>query len=137
MRTRTFPRHLASIASSGLLVAIAWVALSTVPAAVATTAPGQVYVVTVSLSDQGMVLPIEKNRHGRTVVYQRGASVRYNVINQGTKPYAFLIGTQKTRVIPPGHQTSIEVHWSTRGKYRWERLYHGKPIGQIGLIRVN
>jgi hypothetical protein len=120
-----------------LLATIVAVALSTGPTAVATTAPGQLYIVTVTLSDEGMVIPIEKNRHGRTIVYQRGSVLRYHVLNQGTKPYAFLIGTQKTRVIPPGHQTSIEVQWSTRGTYRWERLYHGKPIGQIGLIRVN
>ena len=120
-----------------LVAALAAIASgASVPGAVATTAPGQVYTVTVYLTDQGMELPIESNRYGRTIVYKRGAVLNYHVVNQGTKPYAFLVGKKRTPALAPGHQTTIQVQWTTRGSYRWERLFKGKPIGQTGIVRV-
>jgi len=105
-------------------------------AAVATTAPGQVYVVNVTLTDKGISLPAEKNRHGRTLIYQRGGAVQYRVVNRGTKPYVFFIGEQETPVIAPGHTATIQVQWYTRGNYSYERLYHGKPVAPIGAVHV-
>ena len=141
---KTHPRvassrlHRSSTALLGLLVAItATVATGAGSAAVVTTAPGQVYLVAVSLTNQGISLRHEKNLHGHTLVYQRGGAVQYDVVNRGTKPYVFLIGEQQTRVIPPGRTATMEVTWYNRGSFSYKQLYHGKPVGPVGAVQVS
>ena len=106
-------------------------------AAVQTTAPGQTYIIKITLTNTAIVIPRDKFSKGQTgPTYPRGGSVQYDVVNKGSHPYAIRIGSRSTGVIAPGHKTFIQLHWTYRGRYLYETLYQGKPLGPKGYITI-
>jgi hypothetical protein len=113
------------------------VAGSSASAAVATTAPGQVYIVKTTLTNTAIVIPPDKFSKGlKYPRYPRGAAIQYKVTNKGTRPYSFEIWAGKTGVIAPGHTDTVLVNWNYRGNYTYETLYRGKPAGPHGHVTI-
>ncbi len=105
--------------------------------AVKTTAPGQTYVIKLTLTNKAIVIPKDKYSKGQSgPTYPRGGSVQYDIFNKGSHPYAIKIGSRTTPVITPGHSTFIQLHWTYRGRYLYETLYQGKPLGPKGYITI-
>src|ERR1700688_223583 len=92
---------------SMLAVSVALVAAIAVPAAVharpQTTTPGVIYVIKTPVDDKGIHIPKDKFTRNGVSRYPRGALIRYEFINKGTKPYAVRIWATETVVIRPGH----------------------------------
>jgi hypothetical protein len=125
---------------------LAWAALSAVlaggfaqsaTAAVKTTIPGVVYVVPMTVTDKKVTVPRDKFSKGLTYSrYPRGAVIRYKVINKGTRPYSVKIWDATTTVIRPGDFDTILLNWNYRGNYTYATLFHGKPIGPHGRVKI-
>jgi hypothetical protein len=63
-------------------------------------------------------------------------TIRYTVVNHGTRPYAFEIWKATTRLILPDHEVRLRVNWDYRGSFVFRSLYRGRPVGPHGIIRV-
>jgi hypothetical protein len=117
--------------------AVLAVAAETAGAATKTTTPGQVYVVTMTLTNTAIVIPPDRFSKGlKYPRYPRGAAIQYKVINKGTRPYSEEIWAGKTTVIRPGHSDTILVNWNYRGVYPYKTLYKGKPAGPHGMVTI-
>jgi hypothetical protein len=102
----------------------------------ATTTPGVIYVLKVPVDDKGIHIPKDKFTRNGITRYPRGAEIRYEFTNKGTKPYAVFMWAADTLVMKPrGHQT-IFVNWQYRGTYHYYRLLHGKRIAPVGTIII-
>jgi hypothetical protein len=106
-------------------------------AAAQTTAPGQTYVVPLTLTNTAIIIPKDRYSKGYAYPrYPRGGSVRYDVTNKGSRPYSFKIWIFTTPVIPPGHEVPVLLNWNFRGIFHYETLYDGKPLGPKGYVTV-
>ena len=105
-------------------------------AALETTAPGQIYIIKVTLSNSAIVIAPDRYSVGKNPQYPRGGTVQYAVRNKGTRTYVFKVAGHMTQPIPAGHSTFIQIHWNYRGQYLYELLYKGKPAGPKGYVTV-
>jgi hypothetical protein len=125
---------------SMLAVSVALVAGVAVPAAVharpQTTTPGVIYVVKTPVDDKGIHIPKDQFTRNGVTRYPRGALIRYEFINKGTKPYAVHIWATRTVVIKPGRMEVRLVNWAYRGEYTYARVYKGHQISPIGKIII-
>jgi hypothetical protein len=65
--------------------------------------------------------------------YPRGADVRYDVRNLGTRPYSLNILGSVTGAIAPRGQRSILVYWGRRGKFTF-RVRPNGPMLRIWVV---
>ncbi|MDX6551785.1 MAG: hypothetical protein QOH74_273, partial [Gaiellales bacterium] len=87
--------------------------------------------------DKTVAIPKDKFSKGLPYArYPRGAAIRYKIINSGTRPYSLRIWDVTTPPIRPGHFDSVLVNWNYRGTFRYASLYHGKPLGPHGRIKI-
>jgi hypothetical protein len=129
-------RSIGRVCVAGLLV-LAGAGPPPAGAAVQTTVPGVVYVVKLTVTDKAVVLPKDKFSKGLTYArYPRGAVIRFKVINKGTRPYSVRIWDVATPAIRPGRFDTVLVNWNYRGSYNYASLYHGKPVGPHGMIKI-
>ena len=91
----------------------------------ATTVPGQLYISKLVISDTTIKVHIRRNTWSQTLHYQRGAEVRYDVVNRGTRTYSLDILGSLTGRLRPGKRTSILVYWSHRGSF----VFRASPRG--------
>jgi hypothetical protein len=125
---------------TSLAVSVALVAAIAVPAAVharpQTTTPGVIYVIKTPVDDKGIHIPKDKFTRNGVTRYPRGALIRYEFINKGTKSYAVRIWATETVAIKPGRTEARLVNWAYRGDYTYARIYKGHQIGPIGKIII-
>jgi len=90
-----------------------------------------------TLTDAKIVMhePARLVRKG-IIRYPRGAIIRYDVTNNGTRAYALKVWDTVTRVMKPGGHDSFLVNWNYRGRYVYRTLFRGKPLGPKGLIEI-
>jgi hypothetical protein len=123
-----------------LAVSVALVAAVAVPATVVarplTTTPGVIYVLKTPVDDKGVHVPKDKFTRNGISRYPRGALIRYEFINKGTKPYAVRMWTQETLVLKPGHKESLFLNWAYRGDYTYARIYKGHQLRPIGRVTI-
>jgi hypothetical protein len=123
-----------SIAIASCVAAVA------LPAAVMarpeTTKPGVIYVVKTPVDDKGIHIPKDQFTRNGVTRYPRGALIRYEFINKGTKPYAVRMWAVDTGVIKPGRKATMLVNWGYRGDYTYARIYKGHQIRPIGKVII-
>jgi hypothetical protein len=123
-----------------LIAATVCVAAIALPVAVMarpqTTTPGVVYVVKTPVDDKGIHIPKDQFTRNGITRYPRGALIRYEFVNKGTKPYAVRMWAATTFVIKPGRKTSMLVNWGYRGDYTYARIYKGHQIRPIGTVII-
>ncbi|HEX4679696.1 MAG TPA: hypothetical protein VH210_10900 [Gaiellaceae bacterium] len=123
-----------------LAVSVALVAAIAVPAAVdarpQTTTPGVIYVIKTTVDDKGIHIPKDKFTRNGVTRYPRGALIRYEFVNKGTKPYAVRIWATETLVMKPGRKDASLINWAYRGDYTYARIYKGHQIKPIGKIII-
>jgi hypothetical protein len=112
------------------LVAVAAVAFLAAGAK-ATTQPGTLYVVRLEITDDSVLFRGDKFLTRKLYPhYPRGADVRYDVVNRGTRAFSLNILGSTTGVVRPGKQRSILVYWGRRGRF----VFRPRPAGPT--IRV-
>jgi hypothetical protein len=124
-----------------LIAAAAGVAAIALPTAVLaarpqTTKPGVVYVVKTPVDDKGIHIPKDQFTRNGVTRYPRGALIRYEFVNKGTKPYAVRMWAETTSVLKPGRKASMLVNWGYRGDYTYARIYKGHQIRPIGTVII-
>jgi uncharacterized cupredoxin-like copper-binding protein len=98
-----------------IIAAVAAIATPVALARPATTEPGVLYKVRVTITDTKITVG-----HGD---YVRGAVIQYRVRNLGTRPHAFMVGDKETRkgertpTIKPGGTGILLVVYQSRGRY--------------------
>jgi hypothetical protein len=119
-----------------LSVVVAAALAASVPSGPATTVPGVVYAVKVLITDTK--ISIQKDKFTRNGVSRlpRGAQIRYEMTNKGTKPYVLQIWTTKSGTMRPGGHDSFLINWNYRGRYVYRTLLRGRPAGPKGLIII-
>lgn len=122
------------IATAALVAAFALPAV--VMARPQTTTPGVIYVITTPVDDKGIHVPKDKFTRNGVSRYPRGAIIRYEFVNKGTKPYVVRMWAAETLVIKPGHKAAMLVNWAYRGDYTYARIYKGHQIGPIGSVVI-
>lgn len=107
------------------------------PARPLTSTPGQIYVVKTVVDNKGIHIPRDRfTRHGITR-YPRGAEIRYEFVNKGSKPYAvFMWGADTIVMKPHGGHAAMFVNWNYRGSYHYYREFHGRRIKPVGTIII-
>jgi hypothetical protein len=98
----------------------------------ATTSPGVVSASKLVITDQAIMVRIRRHTWASVVHYPRGAEVRYDVSNHGTRPYSLDILGSVTGRLAPGRRTSILVAWTHRGKF----VFRALPNGATVVVRV-
>jgi hypothetical protein len=103
------------------------VAASAVAAAVAhaTTQPGIVYVEQLRITDHAIFVRSRHHTWSSSVRYLRGAEVRYEVTNRGTRSYSLNVLGSVTGRLAPGRRTTILVYWPRRGTF----TFRARPPG--------
>lgn len=114
----------ASFAVAAALAAAA-VGLGPVHSAAATTVPGRLYISSLRITDDAIEVHIRRRTWAATIHYRRGAEVRYEVVNRGTRAYSLDILGSSTGTLRPGNRTSILVYWGRRGSF----LFRASPRG--------
>jgi hypothetical protein len=99
--------------------------LGAVVSARATTVPGKVYVSPLVIYDKAVKVRIRHNTWRDTIRYLRGAEVRYEVVNRGTRAYSLDILGSVTGRIEPGRHATILVYWGRRGSF----VFRAAPRG--------
>lgn len=94
-------------------------------AARATTVPGRLYISDLVITDTTVKVHIRRQTWATTLHYRRGAEVRYEVMNRGTRAYSLNILGSVTGHVRPKGRTSILVYWGTRGTFHFRALPHG------------
>jgi hypothetical protein len=94
----------------------------------ATTQPGMLSVSQVVIDDHAILVRIRRHRWASSVHYLRGAEVRYEVSNRGTRPISLDILGSVTGVLRPGRHGSMLVYWSHRGRYVFRVQPHGPRL---------
>ena len=95
----------------------------------ATTQPGTLYVVRLVITDHAVAFRGDKFMTRSSIPhYPRGADVRYDVRNRGTRPFSLNILGSTTGIVRPGKERSILVYWSTRGKFVFRPRPNGPAI---------
>jgi len=98
----------------------------------ATTAPGVVSVSKLMITDHAVMIRIRRHTWRSVVRYPRGAEVRYDVSNRGTRVYSLDILGSVTGRLAPGRQTTMLVAWTHRGNFVFRALPNGARI----VVRV-
>jgi hypothetical protein len=102
-----------------------------------TTTPGVIYVLKVPVDDKGIHMPKDKFTRNGVTRYPRGAEIRYEFTNSGSKPYAAFVWATDTLVMKAhGGHTSMFVNWQYRGTYHYYREYRGHRIAPAGTIVI-
>jgi hypothetical protein len=101
-----------------------------------TTKPGIVYTVTVILTDTRITLTHRAKGTLGLSRLPRGAIIRYEIVNRGSRPYVFRIWSSETAPIRPRKRDSILVNWNYRGRFVYKTIYRGKPFGPKGTVIV-
>ena len=91
----------------------------------ATTAPGVVSVSKLLITDDAVKIRIRRHTWSSVAHYPRGAEVRYDVSNHGTRAYRLDILGSVTGRLAPGRQTTILVAWTHRGRFVFRALPKG------------
>jgi hypothetical protein len=104
----------------------------------ATTTPGVIYVVKVTITNTAITIPKDKfSLHTKYPRLPRGAQIRYSVSNKGTRPVSFKMWATSTGVMKAKvGKDSFLINWNYRGKYLYEVLYKGKPTGLKGYVTI-
>jgi len=102
-----------------------------------TTKPGVIYVLKVPVDDKGIHVPKDRFTKNGITRYPRGAEIRYEFTNNGTKPYAVHVWGADSAVMKArgGHATMF-VNWQYRGDYHYWRIYRGHRLGPVGTIII-
>jgi len=121
-------------------IALTCLAAIALPAAVTarplTTTPGVIYVIKTPVDDEGIHIPKDKFTRNGISRYPRGALIRYEFVNKGTKPYAVRMWAADTVVMKPGRRAQMLVNWAYRGDYTYARIYKGHQLGPIGKVVI-
>lgn len=121
-----------------LLAAAAVAGTLRASSAPATTVPGVIYPLKVTITNTSIVIQRDKfSLHTKYPRYPRGALIRYVITNKGTRPFRLKMwGTISNVMKPKGGKDSMLINWNYRGKYLYETLYKGKPAGPKGYITI-
>lgn len=95
-------------------------------AALATTEPGVVYVKKLIITNEKIL--IGRTRRTMTDRVQRsprGAFVRYEVRNRGTRPFLLNILCSSTGTLSPGQGAPILIGWTRRGNFTFRAVPGG------------
>jgi hypothetical protein len=115
-------------------LAVISAAVTTARPARATTKPGILYIVNVTLTDKKIRL---SHRSDRSLTRMpRGAYIRYVVTNRGTRRYAFRVWETQSATIAPRRRDTVVVNWNYRGRFPYLTIYRGKPAGPKGYITI-
>ena len=112
-------------------VAVAAISPGVVCSARATTVPGKLYVSRLVIYDNAVKVRIRRNTWAATIHYLRGAEVRYEVTNRGTRAFSLNILGSVTGRLAPGKRTSILVYWGRRGSFVFRALPRGAQLRVI------
>jgi hypothetical protein len=94
----------------------------------ATTAPGTLYVSKLVIRDDAVKVRIRRNTWADVIHYRRGAEVRYEVTNSGTRRFSLnILGSTTGRIAPGGH-ASILVFWGRRGRFVFRAMPKGARL---------
>jgi hypothetical protein len=96
----------------------------------ATTVPGRLYISDLVITDNSVKVHVRRDLWAETLHYQRGAEVRYEVLNRGSRAFGLNILGSTTGMLRPGRRTSILVYWGRRGSF----VFRASPRG--GRLRV-
>jgi hypothetical protein len=124
------------LATSVALAAAAAAIPASVVARPLTTVPGQVYVLKTIVDDKGVHIPKDKYTKNGVTRYPRGALIRYEFVNKGTKTYSVRMWFFKTVAMKPRGQSSQLVNWNYRGEFHYSRLSGGRQIKPVGTVVV-
>ena len=127
----------------------------------ATTSPGSIYQVNVTITDSGAVLVPHKRTgkveiqyvraDGRSAQFPRGVLIHFLFTNKGTKTYVGAVRfTDKRRANPlqqiptlatsnkvaPGRHSSLFGTFSFRGAFVVEALLNKKPLGRLVHVTI-
>ena len=94
----------------------------------ATTAPGVISVSKLVITDRAVRIRIRRDTWSSVAHYPRGAEVRYDVSNRGTRAYSLDILGSVTGRLAPGRQTTILVAWTHRGRFVFRALPKGARV---------
>jgi hypothetical protein len=119
------------------LTAVVLAAGGVAGSSVATTKPGVIYVLKVPVDDKGIHVPKDQFTRNGITRYPRGAQIRYEFTNKGTRPYAVTIWASESVVMKPrgGHAT-VFINWQYRGDYHYWRVLRGKRIAPVGTVII-
>jgi hypothetical protein len=106
-------------------LAAATVGLGAAHSARATTVPGRLYISSLRITNTTVEVHIRRHTWASTIRYRRGAEVRYEVVNLGTRAFSLNILGSVTGVLRPGNRTSILVYWGRRGSF----VFRASPRG--------
>jgi hypothetical protein len=106
-------------------LAAATVGLGAARSARATTVPGRLYISSLRITDKTIEVHIRRHTWAATIRYKRGAEVRYEVVNSGTRAYSLDILGSVTGRLRPGNRASILVYWDRRGSF----VFRASPRG--------
>ncbi|HEY2776948.1 MAG TPA: hypothetical protein VGI77_03525 [Gaiellaceae bacterium] len=102
-----------------------------------TTTPGVIYVLKVSVDDKGIHIPKDQFTKNGITRYPRGAEIRYEFTNKGSKPYAVFMWAADTVVMKAhGGKASMFVNWQYRDTYHYWRILRGHKLRPIGTIII-
>jgi hypothetical protein len=151
-------RALGSICALALVVSLA---AAFAGRASATTSPGSIYQVNVTITDSGVVfVPHERTgkvaiqyirADGRSAAFPRGVLIHFLFTNEGTKTYVGAVRfTNKRQANPlqqiptlslankaaPGHHSSLFGTFNFRGSFVVEALLNKKPLGRLAYVTI-
>lgn len=106
-------------------LAAATVGLANAHSVRGTTVPGRLYITDLVITDTTIKAHIRRDTWAATIHYQRGAEVRYEVLNRGSRSYSLNILGSVTGRLRPGKRTSILVYWDRRGSF----VFRASPRG--------
>jgi len=102
-----------------------------------TTTPGVIYVLKTTVDDKGVHVPKDRFTKNGITRYPRGALIRYEFTNRGTKPYAVHVwGADSVVMRAHGGKASMLVNWQYRGEYHYWRLLRGKRLAPVGTVVI-
>jgi hypothetical protein len=117
-----------ALARAVAAIAVAIAAAGIANGSRATTAPGVVSVSKLVITDRSVMVRVRRNTWSSVVHYRRGAEVRYDVSNHGTRAYSLDILGSVTGRLAPRRQTTMLVFWSHRGRFVFRALPKGARI---------
>jgi hypothetical protein len=101
-----------------------------------TTTPGVIYVLKATVDETGIHIPKDKFTRNGVSRYPRGAIIRYEFTNKGTRPYAVRMWAVDTVVMKVGGHANMLVNWQYRGTYSYARIYKRHQIRPLGKIVI-
>jgi hypothetical protein len=102
-----------------------------------TTKPGVIYVLQVPVDDKGIHIPRDQFTKNGVSRYPRGALIRYEFTNKGSKPYAVHMWGADTVVMKArGGKAPMLVNWQYRGEYHYWRILKGKRLTPVGTVII-